>query len=93
MKEDYEFEWDSEKAKTNSRKHGISFPEAETIWDDPQALEVHLVSDPEDRWAIIGRTAKNCYLTAIFTLRNSRIRIISARKSTKKEIDSYEKYQ
>ena len=91
MKEDYEFEWDEAKAMSNAHKHGVSFEEAMAIWDDPMFAEVHLQSDPEDRWAVIGQIAKDMFLTAIITYRYDRVRIISARKSTKKETDVHGK--
>ncbi len=92
MKEDYLFEWDERKSLANRRKHGVSFQDAQGIWDDPMFAEVHLISDPEDRWAVIGRTAKNHHLTAIITYRKDAVRIISARPSTKKEIDIYDQH-
>lgn len=55
-------------------------------------VEIHLVSEPEDRWAAIGRVAKDAYLTAIITYREERVRIISARPSTKKEVDIYDRH-
>lgn len=89
MKDDYEFEWDMAKDAANHKKHGISFEEAEDIWDDPMFAEVHLTSFPEDRWGVIGHVKKDLFLTAIITYREGRIRIISARESTKREVDIY----
>ena len=92
MQASYEFEWDEVKSEINMHKHGISFCDVLALWDDPFFLEVHLTSDPEDRWAVIGKVSKTTYITAIITYRSEKIRIISARKSTKKEIDIYDKY-
>lgn len=92
MKESYEFEWDEAKDAVNRRKHGISFEEAEAIWDDPMFVEVHVMDVPEDRWVTIGRVGKNAYLTAAITYRGERIRIISARRSSRKEIEAYGNY-
>ena len=89
MKEGYEFEWDDAKNASNAKKHGVTFSEATSIWDDPMFLEVVLTSDPEERRAVIGKVGKNDYLAAIITYRSETIRIISARKSTKKEVDAY----
>lgn len=89
MREDYVFEWDDAKAASNAEKHGVTFEQATGIWDDPMFGEVHLTSDPEDRWAVIGRVGKNVCLTAIVTYRGENVRIISARKSTKKEMRIY----
>ena len=92
MQDDYLYEWDDAKSESNASKHGISFSLAQRIWDDPMFVEVHLESKPEDRWAVIGRVAKVVYVTAIITYRDERIRIISARKSTRKELDIYDKH-
>lgn len=89
MKDDYEFEWDEAKSAANRSKHGISFEEAEAIWDDPVFLEVRVTALPEERWVVVGRVGKNAYLTAVITYRDDRVRIISARKSSKKEVDAY----
>lgn len=89
MKQDYEFEWDGLKSLSNTQKHGISFEDATAIWDDPLFIEVHLISEPEDRWAVVGQIAKGRYLTAIITYRGDKVRIISVRKATKKEIEIY----
>lgn len=91
MQEDYDFEWDEAKSESNFRKHGVSFTDARRIWDDPCFIEAYLTSEPEDRWAVVGRLGKSDYLTAIVTYRNGKVRIISARKSTKKEVDVYGK--
>ena len=89
MREDYDFEWDDAKNASNSKKHGVTFADATQIWNDPMFLEVLLTSEPEERRAVIGKVGKNNYLTAIVTYRGDAIRIISARKSTKKEVDAY----
>ena len=89
MQEDYVFEWDDAKSASNAKKHGVSFEQACAIWDDPMFLEVHLMTEPEDRWAVIGRVGKNSFLTAIITYRASHVRIVSARQSTKKETGVY----
>lgn len=91
MQEDCELEWDEAKSESNSRKHGVSFSDARRIWDDPCFIEAYLTSGPEDRWAAVGRVGKSDYLTAIVTHREGKVRIISARRSTKKEVDVYGK--
>ena len=93
MQCDYRFEWSLEKNLANEKKHdGISFVKAQSIWDDPLFVEVHLFSDPEERWAVIGQVGKGRFLTAIITYRGEIIRIISARRSSKKEIEVYAGY-
>ena len=92
MQDDYEFEWDEAKNRSNAQKHGVSFEDARAIWDDAMLAEIHLTSEPEDRWAAIGKTGKSDHLTAIITYREGKIRIISARKATKKEVDIYDQH-
>jgi uncharacterized protein len=86
-------EWDSKKATGNLRKHGISFDEASTIFDDHLAVifpdEDHSID--EIRELIIGHSVKNQLLIVSFTEREPDIvRIISARLATRKEIKDYE---
>jgi uncharacterized DUF497 family protein len=84
-------EWDADKAVANFKKHGVRFEEAATSLLDPQALaqdDAH--SEGEARWVPIGMTASGRLLTVIYTLRDeNRIRLISARKATRKEAGYY----
>ncbi len=89
----YNFEWDEEKAKSNWIKHGVSFDEATTIFDDPLAriFDDELHSTDERREIIIGRSLSNRLVVVCFTERsNERIRIINARLRTPKEQKAYE---
>ena len=87
------FEWDDEKAASNLKKHGVSFDEAQTVFYDPYALvvddEAH--SGEEQRFVIVGLSAVARALTVCHCYRepDERIRIISARKATKKEESEY----
>jgi uncharacterized DUF497 family protein len=86
-----EFEWDATKAKTNLGKHRISFEEATSAFYD--ALSV-TIADPdhsvdESRFLLIGMTTIRRLVA--HTDRNGRIRIINARRATRKERASYEK--
>ena len=86
-------EWDSRKAAGNLRKHGVSFDEASTVFDDPLAVifddEDHSVD--EIRELIIGYSIRRQLLIVSFTEREPEIvRIISARLATRKEIKDYE---
>lgn len=88
-----EFEWDLQKAKSNLRKHRVSFEEASTAFIDALAT---IYEDPdhslaERRYLIIGTSAKGRLLTIAFADRGMRIRIINAREVTKKERELYEK--
>lgn len=87
-----EFEWDGDKARSNEKKHRISFEEAASVFADPLAAifddEAH--SQDEQREIIIGHSSANRLLIVSFTERAGRIRIISARRATKRERRDYE---
>jgi uncharacterized DUF497 family protein len=87
-----EFEWNPKKARTNLRKHGISFEEAVTVFDDPLAT---YYQDPdhsitERRYLAIGTSARGRLIHIAFADRAGRIRIIQARKLTRHERQQYE---
>lgn len=89
------FEWDESKNKTNRTKHGLWFEEAQSVFDD-LAARVFLDdehSHVEDRFVIIGISSEARLVAVVHCYRDadSVIRIISARKATKKEIGFYEK--
>lgn len=92
-----EFEWDIKKEKANIRKHKISFKEAIFVFSDQNALTIPDVnhSDFEDRWVTLGFIPTGQIILVIHThrIRNleKTIRIISARKATKKEMAQYNK--
>lgn len=87
------FEWDVSKASLNKKKHSISFDEAKTVFFDDNALVIHDPehSDDEDRFIILGLSAARQMLVVCHCLRqnDSIIRIISARKATKRESMQY----
>jgi len=87
------FDWDLRKAEANRVKHGARFEEAATAFDDPDRLELfdreHSTS-AEERGILIGRSESKRILYVSFTLRKQRIRIISARRATRKERNAYE---
>jgi uncharacterized DUF497 family protein len=87
-----EFVWDPAKAAANLRKHGVSFPEAATALADPNSLTV---SDPdhsatEERLILLGLSTRSRLLIVAHTERGDVIRLISARKATRKERITYE---
>jgi hypothetical protein len=86
------FEWDQEKAEKNIQNNRVSFNEASTVFNDPLSLTIHdpLHSDKEDRFVIIGNSYKNRLLLVVHVERGDKIRIISARKATRKEKKHYE---
>ena len=86
------FHWDFHKAAENRRKHGISFEEAATAFDDPLAVTFpdpdH--SENEDRWIMIGLSAFGRTLVVVHVERGPVIRIISARRADRRERREYE---
>jgi uncharacterized protein len=86
------FEWNKNKANHNLLKHGLSFEEASTAFQDNMALTINdpLHSEDEDRFILIGYSKNNRLLVVVHTDRNNRTRIISARLATKKERIKYE---
>ena len=86
-----EIEYDPQKAKSNLIKHGVSFEEAVTALYDPMALvQEDSDSTGENRWIFIGLSSQTNLLTIVYTLREEEtIRIISARKATRKEAKHY----
>lgn len=85
-----EFEWDVEKAESNYKKHGISFSFATLIFEDPNMDDLADQSIPygEDRWIATGFVPP-LMLSVVYTLRGSKIRLISARKATPYEQRRY----
>ncbi|MYC74199.1 BrnT family toxin [Candidatus Poribacteria bacterium] len=87
-----EFEWDKNKAASNLSKHGVSFDEARTIFDDIFYIDFYDPdhSDDEQRYIIVGQSTQNHLLVVSYTERGNAIRLISARKATRKERETYE---
>ena len=85
------FEWDPNKAKENLVIHGVSFDEASTTFRDTLSLAVYdpLHSEEEDRFVLIGNSHKDRLLVVVHTERGDNIRLISARKASKKERKQY----
>jgi len=89
------FEWDPEKAKSNLAKHRVSFEEAATVFFDYRAVTIfdpdH--SEEEDRFITVGMSSHARILTVAHADREERIRIISARRATRRERSNYEEGQ
>lgn len=86
------FEWDPAKAAANLRKHGVAFPEAATVFLDPLALTYldpdH--SEGESRFITLGHsTTERLLFVAHHDADEDRIRIISARRATRRETHAY----
>lgn len=94
----YQFEWDPRKARRNVKQHGVTFERAASIFVDRSALsefdEEH--SEGEERWITLGLDQTGVVLVVCHTFRNdtessARLRLISARKATKRETAEYER--
>ncbi|BBC22795.1 BrnT family toxin [Pseudanabaena sp. ABRG5-3] len=86
------YEWDENKAIKNLAKHGVSFDEAKTIFDDPLYVDFYDLdhSEDEERYLIVGESNRGRLLIVSYTERRESIRIISAREVTKSEREAYE---
>jgi len=91
------FEWDKNKEKLNMQKHGITFEQASYVFADKFALSSYddEHSTNEDRWVLLGKSLNETLLLVVHTFKNDEgiefVRIISARKATKKEKVEYQK--
>jgi uncharacterized DUF497 family protein len=87
-----DFQWDLGKARSNLRKHGVSFDETASVFFDPLAVSGN---DPdhsidESRYVTFGLSSRGRLLAVIHTVRADSIRIISARRATRNERRLYE---
>jgi uncharacterized DUF497 family protein len=83
------FEWDDTKAAANAGKHGITFEEATTVFDDPHAIEADDLADP-DRFILLGLSAASRVLFVVHCTRGERVRVISARRASPTQRKRYE---
>lgn len=87
------FEWDKSNLLKNLLKHGVTHLECEEVFGDPAKVvfgdSEH--SRAEERFILLGKTASGRILYVVFTIRNERLRVISARDLNKKEVFLYEK--
>ncbi len=90
---DTQFEWDDDKARSNEQKHGITFQEASTVFDDPLAVifDDPNHSDEEPREIMVGYSNRSRLLMVSFTQRDPAVRIISARRATPREREKHER--
>ena len=90
------FEWDPRKAEANAAKHGVSFEEAVSVFLDPDGLDGPDVehSGIERRFRRLGKSANGRVLMAAYTLRGTgdaeKIRLISARRASRRERAAYD---
>ena len=83
------FEFDETKSKSNLKKHGIDFVQAQALWEDTQLLEIPAKTVDEPRSLVIG-SIKGKHWSAVITFRGENIRIISVRRSRDEEVALYE---
>ncbi|MFY0666305.1 MAG: BrnT family toxin [Natronospirillum sp.] len=83
------FEFDDEKSQANLHKHGIDFHDAQALWADQDLLEVRAKSSDEPRYLVIGLIGMK-HWSAVITYRGEKIRLISVRRSRKREVELYE---
>lgn len=85
-------EYDPTKGESNLAKHNVSFEEAESVLFDPDAIGFEDGdSEGEPRWILLGMSSQARLLTVVYTVRgdDQRIRLISARKATRREAEQY----
>jgi uncharacterized DUF497 family protein len=83
-----EFEFDPAKSESNQIKHGIDFVAAQSLWRDPDRLEIQARSLTEPRTQIIGAIGRQVW-SAFITTRGERVRIISVRRARDEEEERY----
>lgn len=90
-----QFVWDAAKAAANKKKHGVTFEEAQTAFDDADGLRIYDPdhSDAEDRFILLGLSCLFRLLVICHCYRenDAQIRIISARKATGNETRTYKR--
>jgi hypothetical protein len=84
-----QFEFDPRKSELNKTKHGIDFIAAQHLWEDSNRVVVPARTLDESRYLLIGKVFDK-HWSAVFTLREETIRIISVRRSRPEEREIYE---
>ena len=84
-----EYEWDSTKAASNARKHGVQFADAVSVLEDDQALTMRDDNSDEERWLTLGMDGVGRVLVVVYTWRGEAARIISARPAAPAELLNY----
>jgi hypothetical protein len=84
-----EFEFDPNKSQANRNKHGIDFQHAQDLWLDPLRVEIPARTVDEPRWLIVG-VIDGKHWSAVITVRQGNIRLISVRRSRIEEVAIYE---
>ena len=85
------FQFDPRKGAANLKKHGVSFADTEGVLFDPLAIhQVDSSAEGEERFVAIGMGSAGQILVVVYTLRGDDIRLISARRATRREVKTYE---
>jgi uncharacterized protein len=84
------YQWNTDKAEANLRKHDIDFADAVAVFSDDLAITISDERFDEERFVTIGIDAFGRILVVVYTMRGDEIRIISARKATRQERQQYE---
>jgi uncharacterized DUF497 family protein len=84
-----EFEWDPDKARENLKEHGIDFADAVGVFDNPYLPRDDPDVEDEQRFVALGMDALGRFLVVVYTYRDGKTRLISARKATRKERKEY----
>ena len=82
------FEWDEDKNRANIEEHGISFADAQIVFDGPHTPKIRSDRHGEERWIIVG-PMNNLLWAVVFTERGDVIHIISTRRARRYERDKY----
>jgi len=82
------FEFDPSKSELNKHKHGIDFYSARRLWKDPNRIEIPARWVDEPRYVLIAQIEQDIW-SAVYTLRNKKVRIISVRKARNNEKEIY----
>jgi uncharacterized DUF497 family protein len=89
--EEADIDWDPEKARSNLKKHGVCFSDAEMVLSDPNGLTVEDTgAKDEQRFVTVGTDSVGRILVVVYEYRGEDIRLISARPATKRERTKYE---
>jgi uncharacterized protein len=83
------FEFDPDKSALNKQKHGIDFEEAQALWQDGKLLFIEADSGTEVRFLAVGMMGE-LHWSAVCTMRDENVRLISVRRARKDEVQLYE---
>lgn len=84
------YQWDPAKARSNRKKHGVSFSDAVGVFEDARALTKDDVHPREQRFVTLGLDLVGRVVVVVWTWRNDEVRLISARRATRAEVNDYE---